>query len=71
MPDEHVPDSPMRLMKKIDAIKHQIHQLEREVHQVVVYQIDRIYELESLVNPYSDSGYCISDTYEEINDFDE
>lgn len=71
MSDENALENPIRLMKEINAIKHKLQQLEREVHQVVVYQIDRIQELESLANPYSDSGHFIGDTCEEINDFDE
>ena len=71
MSDEYVFDNPARLIQKIDFMKSQLYQLEQEVHLIIVHQVDRIHELESLANPYSVSGHFIGDTYKEIDDSNE
>jgi hypothetical protein len=53
------------LAQRVQALKRELNDLETLIHQVIISQADQIKELESLVNPYSDSGTAVCNFYQE------
>lgn len=49
----------------IDDIKYQLQELEMTVHHTLAFQSDKIAELESLANPFTDEGQAICNTRRE------
>jgi hypothetical protein len=53
------------LAQRVKVLKKELNDLESEIHRVIGSQANQIRELESLVNPYSDSGTAVCNFYQE------
>jgi hypothetical protein len=54
-----------QMLCMIDDIKYQLQELEMTVHNTLAFQSDKISELESLANPFTDEGQAICNTRRE------
>jgi hypothetical protein len=54
-----------KVLAKITSLEASLDELKTTVHNVLIPQADRIFELESMANPYSTSGQAICDSYGE------
>jgi hypothetical protein len=53
------PDPMIAVLDSITSIEARVQELKMTVHELLIPQSDRILELESMVNPFSDSGEAI------------
>ncbi len=61
----HQSDPVHTVLAKIANLEASLDELKATVHNVLIPQADRIFELESMANPYSASGQAICDFYVE------
>jgi hypothetical protein len=55
--------SPLDIFEQMQTIQADLNRLEDLIYQVVVSQADKIEELESLVDPYCNSGNSICNSH--------
>lgn len=67
----HNLDSVPNILKRLNAVKKEISQIEVTVHSVVTAQADRITELECSTNPFSDCGEAFCNSRSLFNDHDD